>query len=869
MPVSRLISRWRATPEVGDNISAWRSEPARPPQLEPLPAELHPALAAALRRRGIHALYSHQADAWRHACRGEHFVVVTGTASGKTLCYNLPVLDRLFNSPESRALYIFPTKALAQDQASALENLVQAAEAAAADPSMIAPELQTRARLTRVPVAVYDGDTPSSARPAIRRNARLIITNPDMLHTGILPHHTAWAEFFRSLDYVVIDELHTYRGVFGSHVANVLRRLRRIARFYGASPRFILTSATIANPTGLAERLVEAPVALVDNDGSARGPRHFLIYNPPLVDPDLGLRRSAVQESIHLADDLLAYQVQTIIFGRSRRTVELILTYLRERLQGRPGSPSSGADPSAAIRGYRSGYLPSQRREIEKGLRQGSVRAVVATNALELGIDIGGLGAAVLVGYPGTIAATWQQAGRAGRGDAAALAVLVATADPLDQFLAHHPDYFFERTPEQALVNPDNLLILLNHLRCAAFELPFQAGDAFGSVPPEQVEEFLEFLRSEQVLHRSGQKYFWMADEYPAQSVSLRSASISNVLLQTEIDDRPYTLGEVDLESAHWMVHPEAVYLHEGQTYIVRDLDLEARVARLEAAETDYYTEPLMETEVQVLEIAHEEQVPGATRAHGDIQVTSTITGFRKRRWYSNELLGQGDLSLPPTQLQTTGYWLGRADSTVDRLREQGLWTNDPNAYGPGWRQIREQVRQRDGYRCQVCGIPENGRQHDVHHKTPFKLFASPEQANQLSNLVTLCPSCHRRVETAVRVRSGLAGLGFVLGHLAPFFLMCDPRDLGVHTDPQSPLTGGRPTVVLYDQVPAGIGFSQRLFELHDELVRRALDLVQDCACTDGCPSCVGPGGENGQGGKRETIAILQALCAGTAGFDG
>lgn len=487
MPVSRLISRWRATPEVGDNISAWRSEPARPPQLEPLPAELHPALAAALRRRGIHALYSHQADAWRHACRGEHFVVVTGTASGKTLCYNLPVLDRLFNSPESRALYIFPTKALAQDQASALENLVQAAEAAAADPSMIAPELQTRARLTRVPVAVYDGDTPSSARPAIRRNARLIITNPDMLHTGILPHHTAWAEFFRSLDYVVIDELHTYRGVFGSHVANVLRRLRRIARFYGASPRFILTSATIANPTGLAERLVEAPVALVDNDGSARGPRHFLIYNPPLVDPDLGLRRSAVQESIHLADDLLAYQVQTIIFGRSRRTVELILTYLRERLQGRPGSPSSGADPSAAIRGYRSGYLPSQRREIEKGLRQGSVRAVVATNALELGIDIGGLGAAVLVGYPGTIAATWQQAGRAGRGDAAALAVLVATADPLDQFLAHHPDYFFERTPEQALVNPDNLLILLNHLRCAAFELPFQAGDAFGSVPPEQV----------------------------------------------------------------------------------------------------------------------------------------------------------------------------------------------------------------------------------------------------------------------------------------------------------------------------------------------------------------------------------------------
>ncbi len=466
MSLNELLSHWRAEPTIGGNVTAWETLPARPAQTEPFPEDLHPALRESLSKRGYESLYSHQAAAWEHTKKGKHIVVVTATASGKTLCYNLPALDRMMRVPDARALYLFPTKALAQDQKDELDAW-----------------MDTLPKDERVPVGVYDGDTSSSARPKVRRNARLIISNPDMLHTGILPHHTRWAEFFSNLQYVVIDEMHTYRGVFGSHVANLLRRLKRICGFYGVQPQFILTSATIANPVELAEKLIEEQVMLIDQDGAPRGPKHFLIYNPPVVNEDLGIRASVLQESVRLADDLLTYDVQTIIFGRARRTVEVMLNYLRD----------ASAEPDT-IRGYRSGYLPRQRREIEAGLRSGAVRAVVATNALELGIDIGGMGAVVLTGYPGSIAATWQQAGRAGRATDASLAVLVTSANPLDQFLARHPKYFFERSPEQALINPDNLLILLAHIRCAAFELPFKQGAHFGGVQAAQLLEFLQLL---------------------------------------------------------------------------------------------------------------------------------------------------------------------------------------------------------------------------------------------------------------------------------------------------------------------------------------------------------------------------------------
>ena len=609
-----------------------------------------------------------------------------------------------------------------------------------------------------------------------------------------------------------------------------------------------------------------------------------------------------------------SHKIQSVVFARSRRSVEIILKYLQEK----PPSPTRPPDTlpkskgfgegrgGAGVRGYRSGYLPSQRREIERGLRDGSVRLVVATNALELGIDIGGLGAAILVGYAGSISSTWQQAGRAGRGDDPAAAVLVASPNPLDQFLAHHPEYFFGQSPEHALVNPDHLLILLEHLRCALFELPFQDGEGFGKLAPETVREYLDVLVANREAHASAEKVFWMADAYPAANISLRSASPANVVLHTEGDSGPRVIGEVDLASAVWMVHPRAVYLHEGQQYFAQELDLQKNIAALIPVALDYYTEPLRETTIQVLSVTDQSspnipypppvvnhQLPVTnhqspiTKSWGELQVTTQVTGFRKRSWLTGENLGEEPLDLPPSDLQTTGYWLSLSEETITRLRVAGAWSNDPNDYGPDWPKIRDRVRARDGFCCQVCGAPENGRQHDVHHKIPFRNFvrsakssrSTPlgpdfapqsretlhsafQQAHRLDNLVTLCPSCHRKAEQNVRMRSGLAGLGYVLSQLAPLFLMCDPGDLGLHVDAAGAVFGA-PSIVLYDQVPAGIGFSQKLFEIHDELLARALELVIECPCEDGCPSCVGPAGENGIGGKEETVEILREVTRG------
>jgi DEAD/DEAH box helicase domain-containing protein len=875
MGLSDLLRLWETDPATAPNISTWRTLPARPAVLTDFPADLPSELAAILRRRGLNSLYSHQAEAWNRARAGENVVLATGTASGKTLAYNLPVLGTLLEDPQARALYLFPTKALTQDQLSVFSNLFSVS----VSPNHPLP----------ISAAVYDGDTPQGNRPLIRKNARIILSNPDMLHTGVLPHHTNWTDFFHNLRFVVIDEMHTYRGVFGSHVANVLRRLKRVASFYGANPQFILTSATIGNPRELAEKLIESPVSLIDADGSSRGERHFLIYNPPVIDEAIGLRKSSIQESVRLAQDLLERNVQAVAFARSRRSVEILLKYLEETptLLPPPFSAKMGEGRGGGIRGYRSGYLPAQRREIEKGLREGSVKLVVATNALELGIDIGGLGAALLVGYPGTVASVRQQAGRAGRGDDPAVSILVATANPLDQFLAHHPEYFFARSPENALINPDHLLILLNHLRCALFELPFQKGEKFGNL---DVDEFLEFLTANNEAHLSADKYFWMADAYPAAAVSLRSASPENIVLHTDEGGQPQTIGEIDLGSAPWMVHPHAVYLHEGQQYFVQDLNFETHAATLIPVALDYFTEALKETTVSLTTLLENAPAPGGEKAYGELQVTTQVTGFRKRMWLNGDNIGQEPLDLPPSDLQTTGYWIAISDETVQKLAESGLWTNAPNDYGPEWPKIRERVRARDGFRCQICGRPEGTRQHDVHHKIPFRQIVrfgsgdpnrtpgdsvragspdsvragSPDpallaRANQLDNLITLCPECHKKAEQNVRMRSGLAGLASVLGQLAPLFLMCDPGDLGTDIEPTISVFE-HPAVVLYDLVPAGIGFSQKLFEIHANLVARALELVQECPCEDGCPSCVGPAGENGVGGKVETLAILKEL---------
>src|SRR3990170_3297781 len=559
MSVEEALEGLRRDPRFMENVSAWERLPPRPAAYASFPDRLNPRLTAAVRRLGIPELFVHQAEAVRAALEGDNLAVVTGTASGKTLCYNLPVLQDLLADPEARALYLFPTKALAQDQAAALGELLGALDA-----------------VEQVPVRTYDGDTPSSERPAIREAARILISNPDMLHTGILPHHPRWASLFANLRWVVLDELHVYRGVFGSNVANLLRRLKRICKFYEAEPRFALTSATIANPKELAEKLIEAPVRLIspDLDGSPRAEKHVILYNPPVIEPKLGIRRAYTLEAARIAERFLQAGVQTAVFARARVTTELLLGYVRD------GHQSGGGNPGA-IRGYRGGYLPLERREIERGLRAGGGLGGVATNALELGVDIGQLGAAVIAGYPGTIASLWQQAGRAGRRSEASAVVWVASAAPLDQFVAANPRYLFEQPPEHGLINPDNLAILVRHLRCAAFELPFQEGE----------------------LHSSGGAYRWVADSYPAEGVSLRASSDDTVVIQDVSQGKPVVIGEVDRSTAPLLLHEGAVYTHEGRAHIVSRLDWEKAVAEVEPAELDYYTSASESVDLEVLEV--------------------------------------------------------------------------------------------------------------------------------------------------------------------------------------------------------------------------------------------------------------------------
>lgn len=859
MSLAQLLSHWRSEPSIATNVTEWRQIQPRSAVHTPFPVEIHPALAETLRKKGIDNLYTHQNLTWEFSNNGENVVIVTGTASGKSLAYNLPVLDKLLRDESARGLYLFPTKALSQDQYQELSQITRSINSDDYD-------LQNQLGIPTYPInlGVYDGDTKPKDRPGVRDNSRILITNPDMLHLGILPHHTRWVDFFSDLQFVIIDEIHTYRGVFGSHVANVIRRLKRISNFYGAKPRFILTSATIANPKEFAQKLIEEEIQLIDQDGSARGPINFLVYNPPVVNEELGLRRSTLLESVRLAEDLYTYDIQTIIFGRSRRNIELILTYLRQNLningEKKQDPDSTTSKEANTIRGYRSGYLPNERRTIEDGLRSGKVRTVVATNALELGIDIGEMSASLLAGYPGSIASTWQQAGRAGRGEQPSLVVFVTTASPLDQFFAQNPKYFFERSPESALINPDNLLILLAHLRCALFELPFQDNEVFGKFPRESLEELLDILVQQGQVHFSNNKYFWLADQYPSQDISLRVASPRKIFLQIADQDSYKVIGEVDSESGPWLVHPHAIYIQESLMYLVEELDLENGFARMRNFYSDYYTVPKVDTQIDLIKQERIFEIKGGNKYFGELLVTSQVVGFRKVKWFTHEHLGAEKLELPGNELNTLGYWISIDEKTVSELRELGLWSNTPNNYGPSWKRQRDLTRKRDEYRCQVCNRKEENQAHHVHHKIPFRQFSSAEEANQIDNLVTLCPACHRRVETVVRLRSGLAGLAYVLYNIAPIFLMCDARDLGVHSDPQSPLTGGDPTIVIYERIPAGIGFSQRLFEIHQDMICNAHDLISLCPCRDGCPSCVGPAGENGSGGKQETLSLLTLL---------
>lgn len=830
-----VLNYWFSHREYSENIQYTSRQEYCSGDFASLPDDLSIKLRTRLQNLGIHQLYSHQLLSYHTVKERKNLVVTTGTASGKTLCYNLPILDQLFKVPSSRALFIFPTKALTHDQQ---EKLVE-----------LTGDIETNGELL-IPVCVYDGDTPTQKRQVIRQMARCLLTNPDMLHTAILPHHTLWETFFRGLDFVVIDEIHAYRGVFGSHVANVIRRLKRIAAFYGSKPQFILTSATIANPLEHGKSLTGEDLVLIQDDGAPHGARTTILYNPPVIHQETGIRKSASSEVIQLAGTLLNKQIQVLIFGRSRKGVEFMLRQLRLQQQ----------DDDENYRAYRSGYLPADRRRIESDLRSGKLRAVAATNALELGIDIGGVDAVLITGYPGSVSAMRQQAGRAGRKTADSVAVLVASGSPIDQYLMRHPDYLVGKSPESALIDPDHPVILLGHLQCAAFELPFSDNECFGTANNTMVREYLEFMNESGQVNHSGGKYFWMDSAYPASNLSLRSSDSRSINLVVEENHRNKIIGEIDYLSSLWMVHPKAIYLHEGMSYFVKNLDLENYVASLETVDDDYYTEPVKKITLKKINEQDAEYYPGAKITYGEIQVTTEITGFKKLLWNTHEVLSVEPLSLPPNTMRTTAYWMALSDETVNILREQLLWKNDPNDYGKDWDQIRLAVRTRDNFKCQVCGVPESGKAHHVHHKTPLRSFVSLTEANRMENLITLCSNCHQLAESAVKIRSGLAGLGYSMGQLAPLFLMCDSSDLGTLSDPASNLADGKPAVIFYDQINAGIGLSRKCFDLHKQIIASSHELVSNCQCIDGCPSCVGPGGENGAGGKQETLAILELL---------
>lgn len=628
--MSSFLDSLRSDPTFMAQVQACHTFPARPGQTVAFPADLDPKLAEGLHQRGILGLYSHQAQAFNAARSGRHVLVATPTASGKSLCYNLPVMQTLLEHPEARALYLFPTKALSQDQQAELNETTLGANLG-------------------LKIATYDGDTPASLRTSARETGQIIVSNPDMLHSGILPNHPKWIKFLRNLRYVVVDEVHTYRGVFGSHVANVLRRLRRIAAFYGAEPQFIACSATIGNPQAHAEALLGSPVEVVDQSGAPSGQKHFVLYNPPLVDRVQGIRRGTVNEAQAMAVKVLTTGQKAIVFARSRTRVELIASYIKERLAN-----LYTENHRIRVESYRGGYLPHERREIEKGLREGTIQGVVSTNALELGIDIGGLDVAILAGFPGSVSSVWQQSGRAGRRQTESLAILIAGSSPLDQYMVLHDRYFLDRPPEAAFINPENPYILMEHVKCAAFELPFVG--RLGTVDDQefsQVGPYLGVLEDEGTVRHTGGKWYWSGLAYPAENVSLRSATAENIVIVDTTGGKNQVLGEMDRASAKEMIYPQAVYLHRDRQFIVLDLDLQERRCSVEEHEVNFYTDAEVKTDLKVL---HEDQTlpgPGCRLVLGDVLVRSQVSRFKKLKFHTHENIGYGEVSLPEEEMHT------------------------------------------------------------------------------------------------------------------------------------------------------------------------------------------------------------------------
>ncbi|NEX21166.1 DEAD/DEAH box helicase [Thiorhodococcus mannitoliphagus] len=784
-PVLRLEARLAA--KYRGRIAATHSAPACSAQWRDFPTDFPPQLAQALHERGMERLYSHQRAAWDLARAGRHLVVATPTASGKTLCYNLPVLESVLTRGR-KALYLFPTKALAQDQVAELMELSRALSAAGG---------------AGIKAFTFDGDTPGDARKAVRTRGDIVVSNPDMLHQAILPHHTKWAQFFEGLAYVVVDELHSYRGVFGSHVANVFRRLKRICRFYGVEPTFIFASATIANPAELAERLCGEPVEAIQESGAPQGARHLLLWNPPVINPDLGIRASARSQTTRIARMAAKVGLKAIVFARSRLMVEVITKYLKDVFDHDPRRP-------ARVLAYRGGYLPSERRRGEQAMRAGKVNLVVATSALELGVDIGALDVAILNGYPGTVAATMQRLGRAGRRLRPSLGVLVATSDPLDQFLVRHPEMLFGASPEHARIHPDQLLILLEHVRCAAFELPFRDGDAFGG---EDLGEMLGYLRDEGVLQHQGDRWYWVADSYPANAVSLRSVAEGNFVVIDTTEGAQTIIAEVDYSSAPGTIYAGAIYMVQSQPYQVERLDWTGRKAFVTRTRADYYTDAIDYTRLKILDRFEGAVLGRGVAANGEVHLVRRYPGYKKIRYYSHDNIGYGNIDLPDQEMHTTSVW----------------WQAEPSALEA----------------------------------------ALPDRQQAIEGFLGAAYALHH--VAALRSMAELHDLGRAVGDgQGTWFAVVggDGRGQmrGPGNDAMDPAEQDRfePTLFLYDNYPGGVGLSAPLFDAAGQLVGDARDLVVGCSCAAGCPACVGPvlpgDEERALTPRQAALAVLELL---------
>lgn len=778
MDVTSFLERLTHAPGYAGQLEHVEVLPERPGRFAEPATPLRSELVEMLQARGIERLYTHQVAAYEHASAGKDVVVVTGTASGKTLCYNLPILDRICQESEARALYLFPTKALARDQ---LKNLL---ELLAGSPA-----------LKHIKPGVFDGDTPTAQRRRIKAESQLVLSNPDMLHASILPYHPKWATLFSQLRFIVLDEVHTYRGILGAHVSCVVRRLLRVCEHYSARPVIIAASATIANPGELVERLIGRPVEVVDDDGAPRGRKYFALWNPSPLGKDQLARRSATDDAVHLMTEAILEGGQALAFTRTRQAAELLHRYVKEQLESRHFRPSdlgrlghsaacSSSEPAGAslrsspghpqsgragdlVRAYRGGYLPNERREIEQQLFSGELRGVAATNALELGIDIGSLDVALLVGYPGTIASTWQQAGRSGRRHDESLAVLLAGNDPVDQYLLRHPEYFFARSPEHAVVDPENPYVLAGHLKAAAFELPLEEGDAerFGPL----ALPIAGMLEDEHDLSQVGGRYYYSGSQNPAVRLSLRHMSDNTFSIvlrrhgaKTPSGDQQHeVIANVDAISAPELVYPEAVYLHNGESYFVRELDLAGKVAYVERHEMDYYTQAVLESSVTIKDARQTGAEPAEARvSFGDVDVTWQTVAFKKIKFGTRENIGQGPVDIPAQTLATTALWIAPNDEVRRQLKAEGL--------------------------------------------------------------------------KASEAMVGLRNLAVVS---LPIVAMCDSRDIGGVVDSKNL---GTTTAILYDRYPGGLGYCEKGFHQVGELLRICLEIAADCPCQEGCPSCVG-----------------------------